>query len=232
MVKEAQSDAAEDQTLRDLIDARNEADALAYQVEKTVNENNAPRWPVGDLEDRGAVAAVKGGGAGRGSSRPSGKPRAESAAACRMDGGRACRSRVRRVLRVASRTSGCGGLTRIRGDEVKAGRDGAGCRTGGHARPSRPVRLLHISKFADVRRRTYGIVSSGSPSVILITCTSGGHRPGAPPWMPPVDIYQTGDQEVVLKAEAAGHDGARQDIRLRSRTAAAPSRARRSSPVT
>ncbi|HVH28214.1 MAG TPA: molecular chaperone DnaK [Vicinamibacterales bacterium] len=39
MVKEAQNHAAEDQVRRDVIDARNQADSLAYQVEKTVNEN-------------------------------------------------------------------------------------------------------------------------------------------------------------------------------------------------
>ncbi len=38
MVKEAESHAAEDQKRRELIDARNEADALAYSVEKTLNE--------------------------------------------------------------------------------------------------------------------------------------------------------------------------------------------------
>jgi molecular chaperone DnaK len=38
MVKEAQSHAAEDERRRALIDARNEADALAYTVEKSVNE--------------------------------------------------------------------------------------------------------------------------------------------------------------------------------------------------
>jgi molecular chaperone DnaK len=48
MVKEAQSHAAEDQARRDLIDARNQADSLAYQVEKTVNENRE-KVPVGDL---------------------------------------------------------------------------------------------------------------------------------------------------------------------------------------
>jgi molecular chaperone DnaK len=48
MVKDAQSHAAEDQTRRELIDARNQADALAYQVEKTVNENRT-KLAVGDL---------------------------------------------------------------------------------------------------------------------------------------------------------------------------------------
>jgi molecular chaperone DnaK len=47
MVKEAQSHAKEDQQRRDLIDARNQADALAYQVERTVNENR-DKVPVGD----------------------------------------------------------------------------------------------------------------------------------------------------------------------------------------
>src|SRR5712664_1640374 len=48
MVKEAQSHASEDQARRDLIDARNQADSLAYQVEKTVNENRQ-KIAVGDL---------------------------------------------------------------------------------------------------------------------------------------------------------------------------------------
>jgi molecular chaperone DnaK len=39
-VKEAQSHADEDQKRRRLIDARNEADALAYSIEKTLTENH------------------------------------------------------------------------------------------------------------------------------------------------------------------------------------------------
>jgi molecular chaperone DnaK len=39
LVKEAQSHADEDQKRRQLIDARNEADALAYSIEKTLTEN-------------------------------------------------------------------------------------------------------------------------------------------------------------------------------------------------
>jgi len=48
MVKDAQSHAAEDQSRRELIDARNQADALAYQVEKSVNENRE-KLAVGEL---------------------------------------------------------------------------------------------------------------------------------------------------------------------------------------
>ena len=48
LVKDAESHAAEDQSRRDLIDARNQADSLAYQVEKTVNENRE-RIAVGEL---------------------------------------------------------------------------------------------------------------------------------------------------------------------------------------
>ena len=48
MVKDAQSHAAEDQARRDLIEARNQADSLAYQVEKTVNDNRE-KVPVGEL---------------------------------------------------------------------------------------------------------------------------------------------------------------------------------------
>jgi molecular chaperone DnaK len=39
MVKEAQSHASDDQARRNVIDARNQADSLAYQVEQTVNDN-------------------------------------------------------------------------------------------------------------------------------------------------------------------------------------------------
>jgi molecular chaperone DnaK len=52
MVKDAEAHAAEDQTRRDLIEARNQADALAYAVEKTVNENRdrLPGADVGQIE--------------------------------------------------------------------------------------------------------------------------------------------------------------------------------------
>src|SRR6186713_1797871 len=56
MVKEAQSHASEDQARRDVIDARNQADTLAYQVEKTVNENRE-RIAVGELSKAEAAIA-------------------------------------------------------------------------------------------------------------------------------------------------------------------------------
>jgi len=59
MVKDAEAHAAEDQSRRDLIDARNQADSLAYSVEKTVTENR-DRMPAGDVsrvED--AIKAVR-----------------------------------------------------------------------------------------------------------------------------------------------------------------------------
>ena len=64
MVKEAESHAADDQARREVIDARNQADSLAYQVEKTVNENR-DRIAVGELSKveaaiAGARAAAQG----------------------------------------------------------------------------------------------------------------------------------------------------------------------------
>jgi molecular chaperone DnaK len=56
MVKEAQSHAADDQARRDLIEARNQADSLAYQVEKTLNENRE-KLPVGELSKADAAIA-------------------------------------------------------------------------------------------------------------------------------------------------------------------------------
>src|SRR5437773_3467680 len=56
MVKDAQSHAADDQKKRELIDARNTADSLVYQVEKTVNENRE-KLPVGELSRIDAALA-------------------------------------------------------------------------------------------------------------------------------------------------------------------------------
>jgi molecular chaperone DnaK len=52
MVKDAASHAADDQARRDLVEARNQADSLAYQVEKTVNEQR-------DTLPAGEVSAVE-----------------------------------------------------------------------------------------------------------------------------------------------------------------------------
>ena len=59
MVKEAEGHASEDQARRNLIDARNEADTLAYQAEKTVgeNRNQVPADQVARIES--AIADVR-----------------------------------------------------------------------------------------------------------------------------------------------------------------------------
>jgi molecular chaperone DnaK len=59
MVKDAEAHAAEDQSRRELIDARNQADSLAYSVEKTVNENR-DRLPATDVSGvESAIASVR-----------------------------------------------------------------------------------------------------------------------------------------------------------------------------
>jgi molecular chaperone DnaK len=59
MVTEAKSHASEDQARRDVIDARNQADSLAYQVEKTVNDNRE-KVAIGDLSKiEASIAAVR-----------------------------------------------------------------------------------------------------------------------------------------------------------------------------
>jgi molecular chaperone DnaK len=59
MVKDAESHVSEDQSRRELIDARNQADSLAWSVEKTVNENR-DRLPATDVSRiESAVAAVR-----------------------------------------------------------------------------------------------------------------------------------------------------------------------------
>jgi molecular chaperone DnaK len=59
MVKDAEAHAAEDQGRRDLIDARNMADSLAYAVEKTVTENR-DRLPATDVSHiEGAITTLR-----------------------------------------------------------------------------------------------------------------------------------------------------------------------------
>ena len=59
LVREAQSHASDDQARRDLIDARNQADSLAYQAEKTVADNRE-KVPVGELSKiEAAIANVR-----------------------------------------------------------------------------------------------------------------------------------------------------------------------------
>jgi molecular chaperone DnaK len=59
MVKDAQAHEADDKQRREVIDARNQADALAYQAEKTVNENRE-KLPVGELSKvEAAIEAAK-----------------------------------------------------------------------------------------------------------------------------------------------------------------------------
>jgi molecular chaperone DnaK len=57
LVKDAESHAAEDQKRREIVEARNEADALAYTVEKAVNEagDRVPRDEVIPGEDLQAI---------------------------------------------------------------------------------------------------------------------------------------------------------------------------------
>jgi molecular chaperone DnaK len=59
MVKDAEAHAADDKTRRELIDARNQADSLAYSVEKTIGENR-DRLPATDVSRvENAIAAVR-----------------------------------------------------------------------------------------------------------------------------------------------------------------------------
>jgi len=59
MVKDAEAHAADDKARREVIDARNQADSLAYSVEKTINENR-DRLPATDVSRvETAITAVR-----------------------------------------------------------------------------------------------------------------------------------------------------------------------------
>jgi molecular chaperone DnaK len=59
LVKDAESHASEDRARREVIDARNQADALAYQVEKTLHDNQS-KVPAADRATvEAAIARVR-----------------------------------------------------------------------------------------------------------------------------------------------------------------------------
>jgi len=59
MVKDAESHAAEDKSRRELIDVRNQADALAYSVERTLNEHRGKLTPEDARRVENAVSDLR-----------------------------------------------------------------------------------------------------------------------------------------------------------------------------
>ena len=160
MVKEAQSHASEDQARRDLIDARNQADSLAYQVEKTVNENREKLRGRRAVEGRGGDCRGAQARAGR---RPGGDQEGDRrAAAARRTRSRSSstRARVRRVpgfARVRRVRQGCEVVERRRTREV--GRRGIRGDRSNHHSLTRPlVRRTSWLSFVGIR-----FAISGSP---------------------------------------------------------------------
>jgi molecular chaperone DnaK len=58
MVRDAEAHATDDQSRREAIEARNQADALIYQVEKTYNDNKAKLAPEEATRVESALAAA------------------------------------------------------------------------------------------------------------------------------------------------------------------------------
>jgi molecular chaperone DnaK len=59
LVKDAESHAADDQARRELIDARNQADALAYQAERTLQDNGAKVPPAARASIEAAISDLR-----------------------------------------------------------------------------------------------------------------------------------------------------------------------------
>ena len=192
MVKDAQSHAAEDQARRELIDARNQADSLAYQVEKTVNENRE-RLPVGELSRIEAAIAER--PEGRGGRRPGGDQEGDRGAAAGVARARRAALQGFEWFRwVAGRVrSG----SRLDGSDVKDGEvvDAEYAET-------------RVNDCVIIQRRHMLAIGDHESFVGIRFVISGS--PPATRWMPPVDIYQNGDHELVLKAELP--DMTREDI--------------------
>ncbi len=112
MVKEAQSHASEDEARRDLIDARNQADTLAYQVERTVNENRG-KIAVGELSRIEAAIAE---------ARKAAESDDLAAIKTSMDGlQRASHALAEQLYKGSSGSSGSSGSTGSQGSNVKEG---------------------------------------------------------------------------------------------------------------
>ena len=97
MVKDAEAHAAEDQSRRDLIDARNQADSLAYATEKSVNEHR-DRMPADEVARvEAAVAAAR--DAAKGEDLTVRARRSTSCSGSRINSPSSCTSRRRRIHR-------------------------------------------------------------------------------------------------------------------------------------
>ena len=199
MVKDAEAHAAEDKTRRELIDARNQADALAYSVEKTVNENR-DRLPAAEVSQvESAIAAVRDAAkgddlAGDSHARPrrcrrrrTRWPSSSTSSRRRMP--RTPRRRRTRTT-TTSRTAKSSMHKRRGWTEVRLGATRSHCTV----EPSDPTCRStngHCSAILSVRMRT---------------------RPRAATGCRPVDIYETEAHDLVIKAELP--DMTREDIEV------------------
>ena len=199
MVKEAESHASEDRARRELIDARNQADSLAYQVEKTVHDNRERVAAAERVADRGGDCR----GAHRGPGRRPGRDHT---------GGRRAAARVARTRRAD--VQGRAEPRRVRtARTVRTSRTEKWSTRSTRRRRSRPTGqvgrlgmandLRHLAAPAPIVRRRAMTIVRWDPF------RDFGFAQ-ASTWMPPVDIHQTGDHELVLKAELP--DMSREDI--------------------
>ena len=221
MVKEAQSHASEDQARRELIDARNQADSLAYQVEKTVNENRE-KVPVGELSTvEAAIADVR--KAAQGDDLAAIKRATDELQ-------RASHAIAEQLYKGAQgRQAGSSGARRARSraSNVKDGEvvdaEYAETQVSRTVRTGRQRQPVRSPSSASSRRRKSWQSFVGDPFREftqlqdrinrVFTDAYGRERRRADDdgtWVPPVDIYQTGDHELVLKAELP--DMTREDI--------------------
>ena len=213
MVKDAEAHAAEDKTRRELIDARNQADSLAYSVEKTVNENR-DRLPATDVSrDRERRRRAARGGEGRRPRRD--PPRERGAAEGVARDGRAA------LQAVGGQRGQCGvgeegrrrqgRRSRRRVSEATDGPDSSHGRAASdlisEPRRRNDMAIVKVDPFRELAAmqdrmaRLFGDV--------YLRDEDTGFRGS---WMPPVDIFETDSHDLVLKAELPGMT--REDIEV------------------
>ena len=208
MVKDAEAHAAEDKSRRELIDARNQADSLAYSVEKTVNENR-DRLPATDVSRvESAIAAVR--EAAKGDEPRRDSPRRPRS--CRRRRTRSPSSFTSSQRRNAANAAGAQSEERrrqgrrsrrrvsVRRPELRA-IDARGRRL---RRPFEKennmaiIKVDPIREFAAMQDRMNRLFGN-----VYLRDEDTGFRGS---WVPSVDIYETDKHDLVLQGGTAGHD--------------------------
>ena len=197
MVADAESHAADDKARRELIDARNQADALTYSVERTLNEHRGKMSAEDARQVENAISDVREALKGE-----------DLGAIKRMTDALQQASHAMAEQMYKQKESAAGSAqdapnARRRGIDVE------GTATGGSRSCSevcgRALSVVTTPSSEGLKAQAAGVGPrdlSGGQTMAIVRWDPFREFGGA--WMPPVDIYSTGEHELVIKAEIPG----------------------------